>query len=447
MQWAKTVSHIGLAALLVSAAMNAYAQPAPAIPPIPIASDAALLPSPIPADTALPAINMPAAPRPDNVAITPAAAPEDRSNMVIVPAAPLPGAPAPVANTAEIPPAPPAPVGETPVALPSLAGADAPNAPELAPEDANAEIAAEPAAPLKFDDFGASLFYKPQDISKLKAALDIADALARKAAEGVNKVEEAFMPAMPEPPKIQISEYPVFHLSSIMYQGAGKWVIWLNGTRTTSKNLPTDLKVLSIGTQTARFEWKPQIYPALETRWKSEEGDAAKTSMRKLLSGGNLVNVDDKSGAVTFVLRPNQTYSSAYNAVLEGKQVPVAVAGDSGVIDVGAFEQTLRENQARNAPTPPPSAAPTTRVPRIVRPGVGRQPGAPILGSSTAPAQQTPPRRSGLVNPDTSTLGQVPAIFPGGVPAAANTPPQPPQSPSPPPPPESGLPILPPGAQ
>lgn len=438
---------MGLAALLSSAALSAYAQPAaPApmvVPPAPIASDAAIMTPPAPR----PPVGPGAQPDTDNKLIIPVNPPrennpEPTAPEVNVPPAPsvVPAPPAGLPSDVNVPPTPPLPGS---AGVPSLPG----EAASTETPDAQMDIVTD--APVGFDNFGTSVFYKPNDIGKLKAALDIADALARKAALGVSKIEEAIIP-MPEPPKIEISEYPVFHLSSIMYQGPGKWVIWLNGNRTTSKNLPPDLSVIAINTQQVRFEWKPKIISALENRWKTEEGDASKTTLKKLLSGANMVSSDSKTGAVRFVLRPNQTYSSAYNSVLEGKHAPIAVAGDSGVIDVGAFEQTLRENEARNqAASPPNYTNPATRMPRIIRPGnqaaTPMQPGAPILGSGNSEAQQPPQqaqRRSGLVTPDTASIGLVPSIFPGGVPAAAQ-----PQQTTPPVAPDPGLPILPPGAQ
>ncbi len=397
-----TVRMVGLAALLGSVAMYAHAQPVAA--PAPIASDAAL-------------IAPPPAPIPDGIALPPT-----------MPDVNAPAAPTPADS-----------------ALPTVPGLD--NA--SPPEPSDMATSPEPAQPLTFDDFGSSVFYKQGDISKLKTALDIADAVARRAAQGITKVEEAIMPT-PEAPKIEISEYPVFHLSSVVYQGQGKWVIWLNGNRTTSKTLPPDLSVIGINTQQVRFAWKPQIMPALKTRWQSEEGDASKTKLKKLLSGANLVAVDEKGGGVNFTLRPNQTYSSAYNAVLEGKQAPVSVGGDSGTIDVSAFEQTLRDAQQSGPATRPSTnnMQPSNRMPRVVRPdrvNASRQPGAPALGSNVPATQQPAPRRSGLVTPDAATIGQVPSIFPGGVPASAN--PRSGRTVVTPAMPDPGLPILPPGAQ
>lgn len=293
-------------------------------------------------------------------------------------------------------------------------------------------------ANLHFDDFGYSLFYTPNEINKLKAALDIADALARRLAEGVTKVEEAITPLAPEPPKIEISEYPVFYLSSIMFQGGNKWVVWLNGTRATSKSMPTDLQLIGINSSSARFRWKPSIFEALQTRWKSEEGDAKKTPMKQFIGAGNSVTVDQKAGAIEFSLRPNQTYSGAYNVILEGKHAPVSVGGDNGIISMGDFERNLRETQDRNAT----AARSNSAMPRVVRPNSNNS-RAPISGRSTPPKSNSP---TGLVKPDAATINQVPSIFPGGIPAApqrrlppsASTPPAAPDS--------AGLPILPPGS-
>lgn len=419
---------MGLAALLGSVAMHADAQPAaptPVVLPAPIASDAVIITSPPKTATVpVPVMSQPT-PIPPGIALPPATPP-------IAVDAPV---------NPDLNPAPPAAPSADAPALPVVPGG------EMPPVEPDSAAAGEPTTPIGFDGFGASIFYKPNDISKLRTALDIADALARKAAMGVaTKIEEAIMPT-PEPPKIEISEYPVFHLSSVMYQGQGKWVIWLNGTRTTSKNLPPDLSVIGINTQQVRFSWKPQIMAALQSRWKSEEGDASKTQLKKLLSGGNLVAVDDKTGVVNFTLRPNQTYSSAYNTVLEGRQTAVSVGGDSGTIDVGSFEQTLRDAQQSEQQARPSSIIPpVNRLPRVIRPdraATAQQPGAPALGTNNPAVQQPAPRRSGLVTPDAATIGQVPSIFPGGVPAAAIPRPARPVQTVP----DPGLPILPPGAQ
>lgn len=308
------------------------------------------------------------------------------------------------------------------VALPTLPEGSS-SAPKTSSQATTEKTSVEEEKP-SYTDFGVSLFYKKSDLEKLKVALKLADVFKNQPvpAEGV----QTTLNIASAPPKITLTEYPVFYLSSIMYQPRRDWVLWLNGARVTAKKLPADMKVLSVGPDQVRLRWSPAAFPMLQARWASPEGNTKNRLIKKRLSVMQSASVSKDNAYVDFTLRPNQAYASAYNAVVEGKiaATPATQNANAPMMNGGAFEQTLRASGVR-AVQPQAPAVNAGNAPRVVRPI-----------DATKPA-----RASGLTQSDAQTIGQVPSIFPGGVPAAAVNPkPATPVSAG-----NSGMPILPQG--
>jgi hypothetical protein len=262
---------------------------------------------------------------------------------------------------------------------------------------------------LTYDQFGASLFYSERNMRRLKAALAIAKSLANRTDNTVvnTQEEDAFLLAAIAPEPINLSEYPVFHLSSIVHHGPGKWVMWLNGKRVTPATLPANIKVLSLRAGGVRLQWQPESYDALSMHWQAMKGNAIDKKLASLKSHNSPVVWDEEAQILSFWLRPNQTYVSAFNQVLEGKVNPTPVSATVGEVNISAFERTLR--QASTPDTIRPQG--TVGAARVVRPGAPVQRVAPtpaVIGSNRA--------RAGA---SANNINQVPAIFPGGVPAGA----------------------------
>ncbi len=316
------------------------------------------------------------------------------------------------------------------VALPALPTPNAENASDQTLADKVKSGATlkkiEPKKPA-FDDFGASIFYKAGDIEKVRLAYVVARQIAERPASTSETTEELVKVAAPVKPVLQ--EYPVFYLSSLVVHGRGAWVMWLNGQRVTPRRLPPEIEILGINTQQVRLRWRPTDFSTLSARWQSEQGKISASSARNRLSAASQVKTDQNKASVDFTLRPYQTYSSAYNAVFEGKMSPEATGlTASSPVPAGAFEQTLRagNNMAANG----------ANQPRVIKPSL----------DATVP-RITKPRASGLTKPDSATIKQIPSIFPGGVPPAATAasggaPTAPLTNPASPTP--SGMPIMPP---
>lgn len=260
---------------------------------------------------------------------------------------------------------------------------------------------APPVESISYDHFGLSLFFSDKDIKRLKAALNLSNAAKTEVKPA--PISEASVALAPIEPEVTLREYPVFHLSSIVYQGANKWVIWLNDKRTTPTTLPEGLTVKQILPDYVELQWQPSsAYPVLASRWHNLKGDETQAAPKYLRSVKSPVNIDEHAQTVTFLLRPNQTYASAFNRVIEGKHPPIAVTGTDGKINISAFEQTLREETlAPQAASFVP--APVTHSPNIVRPGF------------------VAPQQNGNFPAQGAAIEQVPGIFQGGLPTSPTT--------------------------
>lgn len=376
---------------MVMMAAHTYAQPLPPPPP----------PRPALPKDAKPAQNT----VPETSALPEIALPEATSAPVSSPVA------------GEVSGAPVAVQSET-SSLPPVGAGAAANTDSRAASD-------KPSKKRSYKDFGVSLFYRPAMMQRLDSALSIADVIANQPKD-LSPVDEVI--AAPTAPKIELTEYPVFYLSSIVFSARNRWTLWLNGNRVTPKELPQDIEVVGISPDSVRLRWKPMAFGAIKMNWQPDAKE--NSAIKYKLTATQPVAVNTEESFVEFSLRPNQSYNSAYNAILEGKSTPLKVDGaiDMNKINDSLFENTLRNSGAK-AVRPSESNA-KENAPKVVRP-------------NTAPPVK---RASGLTPSDSKTLGQVPSIFPGGVPSGATAKQEPGQPmPSPPADAASGLPILPPG--
>lgn len=303
------------------------------------------------------------------------------------------------------------------VAQQAASSADALQQPVALPQE---EQTAEKAT---FDSFGISLFYDDLAIKRLKTALEIAKIVPTKNNTPEQKEDLSFLEVVqPTPQLIELTEYPVFHMASLVSYGAGKWVMWLNGKRVTSKTLPEGLSVVSTGADYATFRWQPNIYSALSLRWKDIQKDESQQAPKRIRSFRNTVKNDPENRAVTFSLRSNQTYVSAFNNIVEGKVNPTPVADASGKVDVNLFEQVMRDAESNESEPTPRVVAPDSDDAKAVEATVVAVP-KKEKKRQAAPRVTLPRLQSSKQKPSPKVIGvqppadQVPEIFPGGVPA------------------------------
>lgn len=197
----------------------------------------------------------------------------------------------------------------TPPAFPQTG--DQPEAPKAGEEQ-------EAGNPAKIDIANIeSIFFSTDELEAINKAKQSYERKSHggKPDEGVE--EEDFLKKLENlaaPKKAQtIFTYPQFFLSSIVYNSASDWVLWINNEKITPASgiSPSGLKVIEISKEKATLEWHPEEMDKVA----DIEGDPNK----------NPVKVDFINNKVIFTLRGNQTFTSYAMRIVEGKVLPITV--------------------------------------------------------------------------------------------------------------------------
>ena len=193
-----------------------------------------------------------------------------------------------------------------------------------------------------------SLLLSQQDHRRIKNALeDYKNSLLpqRKGQDG-----QVIASPKVEPERSRYFTYPQFFLESLVYHSREDWYVRVNGRKITPQTLADQgsLTIVALDHDKAMFRWKPVEMARVLEAWdklplppqdKKTGADNASIKMEFNESDKILdkvpdapVIVDKERRLVTFVLHPNQTFSSFSMMVLEGKVKPVTVdnLGDAG---------------------------------------------------------------------------------------------------------------------
>lgn len=167
----------------------------------------------------------------------------------------------------------------------------------------------------------ASIFFSPAELGRIRAALDSYERSKRlKLSDAENQAKDFLNQLTDGEFKKQdakeekIFVYPQFFLTSLVYHGPQDWVVIINNQRFASKAAQenAELKLLSVDSEKVSLQWKPRKLEKVEESW-TRAGP---------VSG---VEFDRLAGLVTFILRPNQTFSSYAMRVAEGKLIPYVI--------------------------------------------------------------------------------------------------------------------------
>ncbi len=287
----------------------------------------------------LPAVSVPVLPP-----ASPTAAPS--------PTPPLPLAPA-IASTPVAPPVPP-PANALPV-VPATTAATPAAAPITAQPDQAASL---PPPPKRYSYGNAtnSILFLPADIERMKQAIRIFEDTG-KTAVAATPVETVAPPTV-----VDRKEYPVFYLASIAYDAPGDWSLWVSGYKITSRVNPTDLTVVNVTRDSATFLWQPSYGEAIKRRVELN-AFAPTAAVKHKLSQSQSIRFDEEREAMTFTLKPNQSFAVGYFKLFEGfvdspalealpAPVPAAQAG-TNPLDPATNPPIDPGQQALPVPPPP----------------------------------------------------------------------------------------------
>lgn len=225
----------------------------------------------------------------------------------VAPTLPLPGAPV----TAPAPAAVSVPVNPD-AALPPIAPA-----PGNAASVPAFPSVAEPEPQTRQYSYGASnlsVLFLPEEVNRMKKALRTFEDTNNRAKPAVFLDVDVAQPVekIEEPPS-----YPVFYLSSIVYDAPNDWSIWVAGYKITPRRNDTDVTVLSVRPDSVTFSWSPTYGKVIDTR--IEEGLFAPVdAVKNKIASSQQFNWDSENARMTFTLKQNQAFSLGYYKVFEG---------------------------------------------------------------------------------------------------------------------------------
>lgn len=288
--------------------------------------------------------------------------------------APTAAAPAPAPTPTVAAPAP-ASVEEAPAdAAPAAALPDAANPASPAP----AEGAVTPAAAPAQKEWNGTLMFDQEKVDGLMAIYRVyLENLARnqpklpgsKTAVNAADIVRSMQGANGEKKEIP-EEILNLTLNSILYYNDKDWSIWLNGNRYFRNDAlegmvidRSTIRVLSATRREVMISWTPLPESASRVvqRWQDKQ-QLDKMNMSPLVAANERVSYDQEKSTVIFVLKPNQTFSSQYMSVLEGKEVKAVLATAKKSATPPEADATASANQPANSSLPAP-ATPVEAMP------------------------------------------------------------------------------------
>lgn len=194
-----------------------------------------------------------------------------------------------------------------PTATPEVTGVASAAVIEQAPQGTKA---------YSFGNADLSILFLPEQITKMKDAIRSFEDSGQSAAPPV-----AVVPQLSPAPVQEVIEdpliYPVFYLASIAYDSPDDWSVWVSGYKITSHRNDTDISVVNITPDRATFVWNPSFSKAIARRNK-EKLFASVDKVKNKIAAASSVSINDQNGAVSFTLKPNQSFAVGYFHVFEG---------------------------------------------------------------------------------------------------------------------------------
>lgn len=159
-----------------------------------------------------------------------------------------------------------------------------------------------------------SLLFTPKQIDAMKRALSAYERVRDQQPAG----PIAFTEVQTEitPPTEPVT-YPTFFLSSIAFRDPSDWTVWLDTVRITPKHNDGEVRVTSVGPNSASFVWAPTYASVVAERHNKGLFATTDPVKHRLTRPGTAVI--NKDGTVSFTLKPNQSFVSGYMSTFEGK--------------------------------------------------------------------------------------------------------------------------------
>ena len=171
-----------------------------------------------------------------------------------------------------------------------------------------------------------SMFYTDDEMAEIQAAIDAYERyIAEHGTQSANETESFLneLTGSKGNGKLVQHYYPQFFLEGLAYHSPTDWTVRINGqTFSPGDTLASShLKLKAVDADKVVVEWHPVLMALVDNAWDRAASKDAE--------------VDDGSGTVTFILHPNQTFSSYVMRTLEGKVLPVAITSADAAAAAG----------------------------------------------------------------------------------------------------------------
>lgn len=235
--------------------------------------------------------------------------------------------PAPIELPTAAIPSPPPGIAPTPMPNPGAVPAASTTTPVATPSPTTPEQAPEMERLLSYK----SVMYSKEELEQLAIIIDAVK--NNQPLPGQEEVSARTESGQPMPTQAEYYYFPQFYLKSIAYYSADNWVVWVNDNKITSvkPDAVEGLKVTQISPEQVEFQYA--FLPDDHMDFSTEPEDER-------------ITINPFNRSATFLLNPNQTFSSYNWKIFEGKvkqarqnlnakpQQPSVAGGPSGLSDV-----------------------------------------------------------------------------------------------------------------
>ncbi|MFZ4541185.1 MAG: hypothetical protein ACOYNL_05150 [Rickettsiales bacterium] len=235
-----------------------------------------------------------------------------------------------------------------------------------------------------FGNSTISILFLPPQIERMKKTIRLyedTDHGTEKPAVFVDVEELPVAEKLDEP-----ANYPVFYLSSIVYNSAKDWSIWVAGYKITPHQNDTDVTVVSVRPDSVTFRWSPTYANVIDKR-KDASAFAPTDAVINKVASAQPIEWDTKTGTLTFTLRQNQTLALGYYSVFEGFVAsPPMPPMPAATPETAAAKSAPANNEAASSPAAHANKMPMVDLIKQAMPAPVATPA--MLPAATPPAQQ-----------------------------------------------------------
>lgn len=232
-------------------------------------------------------------------------------------------------TTATTPPAAPDSAAVPPA---TLTPATPPSTETSPPPTASALPEFAPQSDYSYGNAAYSIMFSAEQIEAMKSALRTYERVSGKdpSDAAITITQAPVQASVPEP-----AVYPVFYLSSIVYHNAKDWAVWLKQAPATGSEIlqftpktmeQSDVKLLNVSATQAEFAWNPPYGDVLGQRYARKSFTPTNDVSHRLTAQECKPLFDEQLASARFLLKQNQSFSSAHFACFEGEIAPAPSA-------------------------------------------------------------------------------------------------------------------------